>query len=166
MRISKQELLAKGQHTFEETITYDESVFSSNPFIKEAKEIKAIVKTENVSELILLEIKLEGNLILLSTRSLLPVDYHLKTKDKIVYSYNKDLVDNEEIFLLEDDLDLDKIFYSMIISSIPLKIIAKDDKESISGDNWEVITEDEYLQRKKSEDNSPFALLKDLDLED
>ena len=53
----------------------------------------------------------------------------------------------------------------MIISSIPLKIIAKDDKESISGDNWEVITEDEYLQRKKSEDNSPFALLKDLDLE-
>ena len=39
-------------------------------------------------------------------------------------------------------------------------------KESYSGENWEVITEDEYNKRKNSEENSPFASLKDLDLDD
>ena len=45
-------------------------------------------------------------------------------------------------------------------------VIASDDKESYSGENWEVITEDEYNKRKNSEENSPFASLKDLDLDD
>ncbi|MEI3536113.1 MAG: YceD family protein [Bacilli bacterium] len=167
MRISKQELLAKGQHLFEENINYDKSLYENNPLIDKIGEINAEVSTNLVSDLIMVSIALKGEMILRSTRSLKPVNHEIDLEDEIVYTYNKDLVDNEQVFLLEDDeLDLDKTIYSLIISSIPLKVIASDDKESYSGENWEVITEDEYNKRKNSEENSPFASLKDLDLYD
>ena len=146
MRISKQELLAKGQHLFEENINYDKSLYENNPLIDNIGEINAEVSTNLVSDLIMVSIALKGEMILRSTRSLKPV--------------------NHEIDLEDDELDLDKTIYSLIISSIPLKVIASDDKESYSGENWEVITEDEYNKRKNSEENSPFASLKDLDLDD
>ncbi len=165
MRISKQELLAKGQHLFEENINYDKSLYENNPLIDKIGEINAEVSTNLVSDLIMVSIVLKGEMVLRSTRSLKPVNYEIDLDDEIVYTYNKDLVDNEQVFLLDDELDLDKTIYSMIISSIPLKVIANDDKESYSGDNWEVITEDEYNKRKNSEENSPFASLKDLDLD-
>ena len=163
MRISKQELLAKGQHLFEENINYDKSLYENNPLIDNIGEINAEVSTNLVSDLIMVSIALKGEMILRSTRSLKPVNHEIDLEDEIVYTYNKDLVDNEQVFLLEDDeLDLDKTIYSLIISSIPLKVIARDDKESYSGENWEVITN----KRKNSEENSPFASLKDLDLDD
>lgn len=166
MRISKQELLAKGQHLFEENINYDKSLYENNPLIDKIGEINAEISTNLVSDLIIVSIALKGEMVLRSTRSLKPVNHEIDLEDEIVYTYNKDLVDNEQVFLLDDDeLDLDKTIYSMIISSIPLKVIANDDKESYSGDNWEVITEDEYNKRKNNEENSPFASLKDLDLD-
>ena len=164
MRISKQELLAKGQHLFEENINYDKSLYENNPLIDKIGEINAEVSTNLVSDLIMVSIALKGEMVLRSTRSLKPVNYEIDLDDEIVYTYNKDLVDNEQVFLLDDDeLDLDKTIYSMIISSIPLQVIANDDKESYSGDDWEVITEDEYNKRKNDSSSSPFACLKDID---
>ena len=53
-----------------------------------------------------------------------------------------------------------------MITSIPLKIIGKDDPESLKGDNLEVISEDEYYKKKKEEVDPRFAKLLDFDLED
>ena len=70
------------------------------------------------------------------------------------------------VYLEGDSLNMDEIFYSMLISSIPLKVISEEDEEIIKGDDWEVITEEEYEKRKKNGDNlSPFDVLKDLDLD-
>ena len=116
MRISKQELLAKGQHLFEENINYDKSLYENNPLIDNIGEINAEVSTNLVSDLIMVSIALKGEMILRSTRSLKPVNHEIDLEDEIVYTYNKDLVDNEQVFLLEDDeLDLDKTIYSLII---------------------------------------------------
>ena len=41
----------------------------------------------------------------------------------------------------------------------------KDEEDIIEGDDWEVITEDEYNKRKNDSSSSPFACLKDIDLE-
>ena len=115
MRISKQELLAKGQHLFEENINYDKSLYENNPLIDNIGEINAEVSTNLVSDLIMVSIALKGEMILRSTRSLKPVNHEIDLEDEIVYTYNKDLVDNEQVFLLEDDeLDLDKTIYSLI----------------------------------------------------
>ena len=109
MRISKQELLAKGQHLFKENINYDKSLYENNPLIDNIGEINAEVSTNLVSDLIMVSIALKGEMILRSTRSLKPVNHEIDLEDEIVYTYNKDLVDNEQVFLLEDDeLDLDK----------------------------------------------------------
>ena len=103
MRISKQELLAKGQHLFEENINYDKSLYENNPLIDNIGEINAEVSTNLVSDLIMVSIALKGEMVLRSTRSLKPVNHEIDLEDEIVYTYNKDLVDNEQVFLLEDD---------------------------------------------------------------
>ena len=55
---------------------------------------------------------------------------------------------------------------STLITSIPLKIIGKDDPESLKGDNWEVISEDEYYKKKKEEVDPRFAKLLEMDFDD
>lgn len=167
MRISKQELLSKGHHQFDEIIKYDQNAFASNPLIISLSDIKAKVDTEYVSQLIIVKINLIGELVLHSTRTLKPVKYPLNINDQIIFTYNEDLIDGDEVVLLNsDELDLDEIFYSLIIASIPLQVIAPDDEELITGDSWEVITEDEYHKRHQDVNDSPFAVLNDLDLDD
>ena len=61
---------------------------------------------------------------------------------------------------------MDDIFYSLLIASLPLQVTNEDD-EYINGDGYEVISEEEYIRRKnKSIENSPFASLKDFDLDE
>lgn len=167
MRISKQELLSKGHHQFTETIKYDSSLFNANPLIISLSDIKVQVDTEYISQLIIVKIKLIGEMVLHSTRTLKPVNYPLNINDQIIFTYNEDLIDGDEVVLLNsDELDLDDVFYSLIISSIPLQVIAPDDEELITGDSWEVITEDEYHKRHQEVNDSPFAVLNELDLDE
>ena len=55
---------------------------------------------------------------------------------------------------------------STLITSIPLKIIGKDEPETIKGDGWEVISEDEYYKKKKETVDPRLEKLLDFDLDE
>ena len=67
----------------------------------------------------------------------------------------------------DNEFDLRPYIYSLLISSLPIQIIGEDDEEYMSGKNWEVMTEEEYLKRKQNDvSSSPFSSLLDEDFED
>lgn len=117
-------------------------------------------------DLAICSLSVKGEMNIKSTRSLKPTTLKFKEEDTITYSFthNPDLEDDSIIEVLNNEFDLHQEFVSLIITSIPIKIISKDEPESFSGDTWEVISEDQYEARKKT-NSSPFDVLKDLDLD-
>ena len=90
-----------------------------------------------------------------------------EAKEVVDLSFEENDYGDEDIIQIEEDhFDLYPEILSTIITSIPLKIIGKDDPESLQGDHWEVISEDEYYKKKKEAVDPRFAKLLEMDFDD
>lgn len=126
---------------------------------------KVKVEADYISSLALVKIHVKGKMILRSTRTLKPVEYYFTEREELTYSFYKDddLNDENIIFIEDDKIDIDEEVISLIITSIPLKIIGKDEPEHFDGEGYEVMSEDEYLLQNKKENIDPrFASLSSL----
>ena len=119
-------------------------------------------------------------LTLPSSRSLKPVKLDLTIPFSEVYLAPEagqtavETLEDEVVFSLEQDiLDLQKPIEDTILAAIPMKVLSEDEKTSNdfpTGNDWEVKLEGETDSSNNKDDadtseNSPFAILKDLDLD-
>ncbi|MGN1296105.1 MAG: YceD family protein [Bacilli bacterium] len=149
--------------------TYDFSL--SLDKIKNIKDIisfeysKVNVTADYISSLALVKIHVKGKMILRSTRTLQPVEYYFSEREEVTYSFyqDEDLNDENIVFIDDDKIDIDEEVISLIITSIPIKIIGKDESDHFEGDGYEVMSEDEYLQKNNHDTVDPrFASLSSL----
>ena len=167
MLIFRNDIKAKKAFRFDEDININIEDIASNPDIIEIKKVHVTLEAKEVVDLVVVEYTLKANLILRSTRTLRPVPYKIKETVALTLSFEENDYDDEDIIQVNDDrYDMYPEFLSTLITSIPLKIIGKDDPESIQGDNWEVISEDEYYKKKKETVDPRFEKLLEFDLED
>ncbi|HLR88910.1 MAG TPA: YceD family protein [Atopostipes sp.] len=119
-------------------------------------------------------------LTLPSSRSLEPVELNLTVPFSEVYlapdagqTAVEDL-DDEVVFSLEQDiLDLQKPIEDTILASIPMKVLSEEEQTSNDlpmGNDWEVklegdVDSSDINDESDTPENSPFAVLKDLDLD-
>ena len=142
--------------------------------------VKGIISSEGNNQFIV-DLTLDVTLTLPSTRSLTPVDFNLKVPLTELYlapNLSRDTIDddleNRVVISLEQDiLDLKKPIEDTILASIPMKVLSEEEIESkdrLSGDDWELIFEDDLGSAISDESevsaNNPFGILKDLDLFD
>lgn len=79
-----------------------------------------------------------------------------------------DLVDENLVLILEDDkIDLSESILDNILLNIPLKVLTEEEKRSVAmpeGNDWTVLTQEQYEAMKKEEkqENNPFASLSGL----
>ena len=154
----------------EEPLVFQETLDLENELISREKEIIAI-RPVQVNGLItvspkeyLLHYAVDTVITLPSTRSLEPVEVPMKfTVDEVFmtaeqYQQQKDLLKEEEILLLETQtLDLSESVADNILLEIPLQVLAEEEKQSErypSGNEWTVISEDQYLEMKESQDKN------------
>ena len=167
MIISKNELLEKKEiELFSKDEIDDSSLKQIDGFISIDKfQTKVKAKYVEGMDLAIVELSIDALLNFKSTRTLKPTKLKLKEKENLTYSftYNKDLEDESIININDNEIDLHDEIVSLVITSIPIKVIVEDDPESFSKDNWEVISEDQYNNRKKT--SSAFDALKDLDVD-
>ena len=119
-------------------------------------------------------------LTLPSSRSLKPVKLDLTIPFSEVYLAPEagqtavETLEDEVVFSLEQDiLDLQKPIEDTILAAIPMKVLSEDEKTSNdfpTGNDWEFKLEGETDSSNNKDDadtseNSPFAILKDLDLD-
>ena len=167
MLIFRNDIKAKKALRFDEDININIEDIASNPDIIEIKKVHVTLEAKEVVDLVVVEYTLKANLILRSTRTLRPVPYKIKETVALTLSFEENDYDDEDIIQVNDDrYDMYPEFLSTLITSIPLKIIGKDDPESLKGDNWEVISEDEYYKKKNEAVDPRFAKLLDFDFEE
>ena len=156
MKLSKQELTSNKIREYLFDFILPKEVIDNNQLILESSPLKVKVTVQYVSYLTIMKIEIKGTLTLASTRTLKPLTYPLNINDDLTIAYDKEEDLSDDIYILEgDELDLDELVTSLILSSLPLKIVGEDEKETFSGDVWEVITEDMY--KKHQENTSPFS---------
>jgi len=134
------------------------------------------------------DLTLTYSLTLPSTRSLEPVEMAFETPFQEIY-ISPDAIDMEDredtegedlegnvIFSLEKDiLDLQKPIEDTILASIPMKVLSEEEQkadELPAGQDWEVVLEndvdltDSDEEESTDPENSPFSVLKEIDLFD
>lgn len=168
--LKKKDIYSLKNFTLNEEVKINEEDIKKCKDIIKVNDVNVEINVNLVSSLVLVNIKLNAHLVLASTRTLKPVDFEINDEDNLTLSFedtdfNED--ESEDIIKVnEDHYDLYDDVLSILISAIPLKIIGKDDPEKIEGDHWEVISEDEYNEKKKNDVNPAFAALQDFDIDD
>lgn len=167
MIIYRNDVKAKKAIRFDQDIEINIKDIESYPDIIKVNKVHVILEAKEVVDLVVVEYKIDADLILRSTRTLKPVPYTIQEEVALTLSFEENDYEDEDIIQVDDDqFDMYPEILSTLITSIPLKIIGKDDPETLKGDNWEVISEDEYSKKKKEEVDPRFAKLLDFDLED
>ena len=87
MILSRVELTSKG--VYEEVLNFDKELYKNNSILMDIKSLKGKVEVNYVSNLSLLNISLNGELVLRSTRTLKPVNYKLRVRDNLTITLTK-----------------------------------------------------------------------------
>lgn len=121
-----------------------------------------------------LSLSAKTNLVLPSTRSLEPVNYlqELSIFEIYLEQDNTQAIemyeDNELVLILESDsIDISQVLLENIVLSLPSQILTDQEKSGEDlpeGENWQVMTENQYQESKTKykQENSPFNQLKAL----
>lgn len=159
-------------------LTHIESDVELRPeFFERSKELLNAAKNVHVSgDLFYQEPFVTGNFTVEadveapSTRSLKPVKLHQKFNFTENYSDVKptqeQLEEEDTIIKIEKDMiDLQTAVEDNLLLSLPSVILTDDEKENgdfPEGQNWKVISEEEYQEDQSNKENPAFAKLKDL----
>ncbi len=167
MLIRLADLKNKTHHLFQEELEFEEDKLKKIDLLKKVKSLHGEATFEVCSPFIIVKLKLQGELILVSSHSLKDVPYTIDDEETLTFTLDKENEDDDVIYIEDNYLDLNPYFFALLNANIPFKVLGNDEEESIDGDSWELISEDEYYARKEKEDktNPLFDALKDFDEE-
>lgn len=169
-KYSEEPLPLSGQVGLEKSLQErEEEILAASPL-----SIEGILVVEDSGEY-LVDLQLNIELTLPSSRSLTPVDVELSIPFSETYlapghvpEEDKYMEDEIVIELEKEQLDLQKPLEDSVLAAIPTQVFTQEERENNvmpSGKEWEVISEEEHYAEKDKEPNeedSPFAALKDL----
>ena len=116
-----------------------------------------ILSVINYDELIVLSFKLKGEVMTTCAYTLEEIPYQYNIKEVVELADNED----DEFAIINEQINIDQILITLIVSNIPMKVIKKGAKLPSNGEGFEVKSEEEVAQEKKA---SPFDALDDLEL--
>lgn len=124
------------------------------------------ILVERVEEVCVIRFKIVANLTVLSSVSNEPFSYKEKIDEVLCYTSRKSYATADYIILEEKDyIEIEEVVYSLLVANLPIKLHKRFETYP-EGENYKVLSEDEYLAQKDEDEGSPFDALKDLDLDD
>lgn len=163
-----------GGINFNSVLEIKEKLIERNKDVLDVKEIFVQGTISYDDGLYLLNYTLDYTITLPSSRSMLPVDVHKVEEVSEIFieavdiHAKEDLVRENLVLVLEKDyIDLEESAIDNILLTIPMQILSEEERNSNempSGNNWSVLTEEQYdaLQNKKKKENNPFSALNGL----
>ncbi len=108
---------------------------------------------------------IDATLELFDSRDGVPFTKEVKIEDEVDIMEKED--DNGDGFICPgSSIDLDLVALSLIVSSLPLRIVRPDSELPKGGKGYNVYDEDSYLaEQEQNEKSSPFDALKDIDFD-
>ena len=131
--------------TLEYEVSFTKEDLEATPNVVKANDIKVSFKSYEADFGYILDFLIEGEATLID-------DYSFKEVE-----VNLDDLDESDVVVDRGQIDLAPVVLALFYDAIPLSYHQEDVKPH--SDSYEVISEEEYLKRKKERDiaNSPFA---------
>ena len=162
MKFRKTDILNKEIIDFDELLTFDANAFNGFSRLNDVKdiEVSGSLTYDDEMEIVNANIHVEGIMICPCAISNEDVEVILDTDEKLRFSFKK--VDDQDIIQVnKDTLDLYPIVLQIILAEVPIKVV----KENVTypkGQNWEVMSEAEYQEKKGREIDPRLAKLQEI----
>ncbi|MFB7302243.1 YceD family protein [Heyndrickxia sporothermodurans] len=143
-----------------ETIDIAEDLKKRDPQIRDVSPIHVTGNADITTEKIAFHLHITGKLILPCSRTLVDVDYPIDVKSTEIYLLNSTTSYEEEEdveihYPNGDIVDLDPVIIELLLLEIPIQVFsesAKNDANLPSGNEWEVVTEEQVKQDEESKE--------------
>jgi uncharacterized protein len=152
-----------------EDVDLTEELKHQDPQIRDATPIHVTGTASITSEKVTFQLHLTGKLVLPCARTLIDVDFPIDTKTtEIFFLKPSDLLEgmeDDEIHTpVGDVVDLDPIIKEIVLLEIPMQVFSEqaDDDHLPSGNDWEVLTEDQANQEEADGDKKVDPRLAEL----
>ena len=146
---------------FEETIDFSHIEFDKN-HIRSIQDCNVKAVATDYESILCIDVEISALVIGVCSYSLEDVEIPLKIKDQLVFTDDESDEDN---YYVEDNIvDLDEYILGILLANVPVKIVKKGAKLPSDGNNYRVISEDQYQKEKENSHDSRWDVLDDLDL--
>lgn len=113
----------------------------------------------------IVDVEADGIMVVPCAITLRPVELEFVTRFSEVFSFEKLSDEEDGIEVDGDELDLDSFITDAILAEIPLKVVHPDVQDYPEGDGWQVLKEEEFLEKRSQEIDPRLAKLKDFKFE-
>ena len=163
MKINRLELKINVPVEYEENVVFPDDSYNSY-HVKGIKECHVKAIATEYSEFLSVKVNLFAVVKTTSAYSLKDLDYEVKVKDELCFTDKEDLSD---VYFYEKlpTIDLNPYLFSLIIASVPDKVVGKDEKLPESGNGYRILSEEDFYKEKSENKKSPFDVLDDLELD-
>ena len=133
--------------------------------VRKIKKVTYKVTGQIYDDLLVLEVKFDADVISSCAYTLEDLPYHAKGKESIEIS--NEIQDDEFIFYEESNIfDFEPYLISLVVSSVPNKLVKKGATLPNNGDGYRFLSEEEYeKEQKEKKKSSPFDILDDIELD-
>ena len=163
MKINRALLSFGNTKTFEDSIDFFHAELNPS-HIRKIEKCDVVVTANDYDDLLYLDIQINAVVIGVCSYSLEDVELKLNIKDQIVFSDNED--DEETYYCKDNIIDLDEYILGILLANVPVKIVKKGAKLPKGGNDYRVITEEEYEQEKKKQPDPRWAKLDSVQIPD
>lgn len=150
------------------TIKYNEDIdlsyFKGDQYhVRSIKSCHMDLDITNYDDLITLYFKINGEVLTTCAYTLEEIPYSYKVNEVIELNGNED----DEFEIKNEMIDIDEILITLIIESIPFKVIKEGAKLPDNGEGYRFISEEEALKEKEEKGKpSPFDILDDYEFDE
>lgn len=156
MRLNRLTLPVGKEVNFHEDMDF--STYKGDPYhVRSIKSCHMDLSVINYDELIVLSFKLKGEVMTTCAYTLEEIPYNYNISETVELEGNED----DEFEIINEQIDIDQIIVTLIVSNVPMKVIKKGAKLPSSGQGYRVLSEEDAAKEKNS---SPFDVLDDLEL--
>ena len=161
MKINRALLTNGVAKSFEEAIDFSHIEFDKN-HIRSIQDCNVKAVATDYESILCIDVEISALVIGVCSYSLEDVEIPLKIKDQLVFT--DDETDEDNYYIKGNIVDLDEYILGILLANVPVRIIKKGAKLPGDGNDYRVISEDQYQKEKEKKPDSRWGALDDLDL--
>ncbi len=161
MKINRALLTNGVAKSFEEAIDFSHIQFDQS-HIRSIQDCNVKAIATDYESILCIDVEISALVIGVCSYSLEDVEIPLKIKDQLVFT--DDETDEDNYYIKDNIVDLDEYILGILLANVPVRIIKKGAKLPGDGNDYRVISEDQYQKEKEKKPDSRWGALDDLDL--
>ena len=154
------------EFNLKEIVSFDAEEYPCFPPLLEVKKVDVQISIRRYEDFIYVKMFVKADVVLQCSYSLKPFETTLKTDEELHFASYAEEGDDDIIIYKGNSIELDKYIFDAISASVPPSPKAPGATLPKSGEDYRVITSEEFEKEKEEQYDPRFDALKDIEFDD